>query len=186
MRKSIVLGLLALAFGVFGSSAVAGNIEDCEFLKDKNHPDYAPSLYGLCVAWHNADEDDKDALADKFFDRAGFEVPGSEPPGSEIPPEEPDFSCPCWSEVTFEDICALGAPSIVLPGVQVSFNDGITFEGFLSPTGTMACRHTVEEPVGYNVLDILITTLTAEEALDCQAERDIISVLYLDPLCTDQ
>jgi hypothetical protein len=179
MRKSIVLGLLALAFGVFVSPVFAGNVEDCEFLKDKSHPDYAPGLYGLCVAWHNADENAKDELADKFFDKAGFEVPGSGDP------EEPqDFYCPCWAEVTFADICALGAPVAVTPGVQVAFSNGIIFEGFLSPNGGTVCRHTVQTLPGNEVvLDNLITTLSAEEALDCQAERDIIAALYLDPLC---
>jgi hypothetical protein len=180
MRESIILGLLALAFGIFGSTAFAGNVEDCEFLKDKSHPDYAPGLYGLCVAWHNADEDAKDELADMFFDRAGFEVPGSDEPE-----DPPDFLCPCWDELTFEDVCALGAPLTVTPGVQVQFNDGITFEGFLSPNGSTACRHTVQDlSDGSFLLDELILGLDAEAALDCQAERDIISVLYLDPACT--
>ena len=181
MRKSIVLGLMALAFGVFTVPAFAGNVEDCEFLKDKSHEDYAPGLYGLCVAWHNANEDAKDGLADKFFDRAGFDVPGSEDPDDE---EEQDFYCPCWEKVSFADICALGMPAIVTPGVQVAFDDDITFEGFLSPDGLARCRHTVRVD-GIVELDIENVELTAEEALDCHAERDYIGVLYLDPICTN-
>ena len=179
MRKSIVLGLITLSFGIFGATAFAGNVEDCEFLKDKSHPDYAPGLYGLCVAWHNADDNAKDQLAEKFFDRAGFEVPGS----VDEPEDPQDFYCPCWSDVTYEDICELGLPT-VRAGLDVSFNDGIVFEGFLSPTGGVACRHTVQSlPGGEFVLDTLILNLSAEEALDCQAERDIIGTLYLDEIC---
>jgi hypothetical protein len=176
MRKPIVLGLLALAFGVFVSPAFAGNVEDCDFLKDKSHPDYAPGLYGLCVAWHNADENAKDELADKFFDKAGFEVPGSGDP------EEPqDFYCPCWAEVTFADICALGAPANILGG-QVAFDDGIIFEGFLSPDGTTVCRHTVRV-LGVVELDNFILNLDPEVALDCHAERDMIATLYMTEYC---
>jgi hypothetical protein len=179
MRKTVVLGLIALAIGVFGDAAFAGGVEDCEFLKDKSHPDYAPGLYGLCVAWHNADEDAKNELADKFFDRAGFEVPGS---GDVDDPQ--DFTCRCWSEVTFEDICALGAPLLVKPGRSVRFTDGITFEEYLSPDGSTACRHVIQAlPNNEYLLDTLILTLSPEEALDCRAERDIIGTLYLDPNC---
>ncbi|HEX6092260.1 MAG TPA: hypothetical protein VFZ07_02850, partial [Dongiaceae bacterium] len=73
MRKLFAVGLLALSSGFIANTVFAGNVEDCEPLKQSGQK----SLYGLCVAWHNADEDAKDAIAEKFFDRAGYDVPGS-------------------------------------------------------------------------------------------------------------
>jgi hypothetical protein len=176
------LGILALTLGGFSSSLLAGNVTECDFLKDKDSESYNPGLYGLCVAWHNADANAKDALADKFLAKAGFPVPGSEDPEP-----EPDFYCPCWSEMALEDVCALGSPLVadVSPGSSgiVTFVEGITFEGFLNDTGVTSCRHTIMVG-GTTFLDTLETSLSSEEAADCQAEIETIATLYMDPLCT--
>jgi hypothetical protein len=95
MRNVVSLGLLALSMGFIANPALAGNVEDCEPLKQSGQK----SLYGLCVAWHNADEDAKDAIAEKFYERTGYSyrVPGSE---TREPDPEPDpVVCPCTDGV---------------------------------------------------------------------------------------
>lgn len=180
MRTLVSLGLLALSLGSFTNIAFAGNVEDCESLKQTGQK----SLYGLCVAWHNADEAAKDGLAAKFFDRAGFPVPGSEDPEP-----EPDFTCPCWSEVTFADICALGAPvfsEINTVYGDVGFIDTIAFtiEGFGGDTGELACAHTIQDlTTGNFLLDNTEADLTEDEALDCLAEVSVIGTMYLGGGC---
>ena len=180
MRKLVVLGLLALSMGFLANTAFAGNVEDCESLKQSGQK----SLYGMCVAWHNADEDAKDGLAEKFLERAGYPVPGSD--GEE---PDPDFVCPCWSDVTFADICALGAPAfsdIALTYGDVGFLDTIAFtiEGFGSDTGELACAHVIQDLlVGGYVLENVVTGLTEGEALDCLAEVSAIGTMFLGGGC---
>ena len=181
MRKLFALGLLALSMGLLANTAFAGNVEDCESLKQSGQK----SLYGLCVAWHNADEDAKDGLAEKFLDRAGYPVPGSE---DEEP--DPDFDCPCWSVVTFADICALGAPvfsDIALTYGDVGFLNDIAFtiEGFGTDTGELACAHVIQDllPGGGFLLENIVTGLTEDEALDCLAEVSVIGTMFLGGGC---
>lgn len=171
MRKWILPGLLALTCGILTNTALAGNAEDCDVLKDKDSDSYAPSLYGLCVAWHNANENAKPGLADKFFDRAGFEVPGSEIP---VPDPDPtsDFECPCWAEVSLDEVCALGSPdSIINIGdfTRLKWDyDSILFEAAVTETysGDMidpGCAHTII-------------------ANDITGERFLYNVYELDPI----
>lgn len=186
MRTRVLLGLFALSCGMFAHSALAGNVADCDVLTDPDDPQYAPKLYGLCVAWHNANEKAKPGLADKFFDRAGFEVPGSVDPE----PEPNDFECPCWSDVTIEDICALGAPSsVVSVGIftRVFWDyESIEFEASVRETysgDTMdpACAHTIiaNNASGERFLyDVRSLDNMETEAAICLMEADTIAGLY--------
>ena len=54
MRKLVSLSLLASSFIMFSTTPFAGNVEECEFLKDG---DYTKGLYGLCIAYYNAGND---------------------------------------------------------------------------------------------------------------------------------
>lgn len=101
MRKLISLGLCALMLMLFSGQVFAGNAEECNYLKDKTDPDYAPGLYGLCIAWHNADDEAAAALAEKFFERAGFPVTGRIVDDGNDP-----FVCPCWDIDVLENIVA--------------------------------------------------------------------------------
>jgi len=130
MRKFFALGLLALLLGLFSISAFAGNAAECDYLKDKEdnpeHPDYEyqPGLYGLCIAWHNADEEARVALGEKFLERAGFEVPGS----------ESGLQCPCWKGVVLEDIEGQASPFFCDDGsvVWASFQSGPVLREFIA------------------------------------------------------
>jgi hypothetical protein len=100
MRKLISLGLLALLLSVLASPAVAGNVPDCEYLKDSE----VKGLYGLCIAYHNAsDESTKKRVLDNFdkkVKKAGLLEPLPKMPGLVELPQEPDpdpqdVTCPC-------------------------------------------------------------------------------------------
>lgn len=182
MRTFVSLGLLVLSLGFSVSTVFADGVADCEPLKQGGEK----SLYGLCVAWHRADEEARDTLAAKFFDRAGYPVPGS---GGSDP--EPDFTCPCWDTLSFQDICALGEPAmqLIVPGLSVVWFDGIvefTTELLSGSTSTSGCAHTVTYPSGEAILEVLMGDLSADEALDCEAEAAVIADLYLDPICTGE
>ena len=98
MRKIVTLGLLALVLGLVSSSLFAGNVDACEAIKGEK------SLYGLCNAWHNADnENAKRKILDSFNRRAAalagpggraIEMPGMSGSG---------FSCPCWAGVELDE-----------------------------------------------------------------------------------
>lgn len=158
MRTIVHLGLFALLFGLFSISAIAGNADDCNYLKDKNfnsqYPDYEyqPGLYGLCVAWHNADVQAKVDLGLKFEARAGFAVPGSSPPVVDDPivtePTQTVLECPCWAGVVLEDIanhtqeswCSLEGGSMV----WAEFSSYPYFQTFVTatyPEGDGACYY---------------------------------------------
>jgi hypothetical protein len=182
MRTLVSLGLLVLSLGISVTAVFADGIADCEPLKQSGEK----NLYGLCVAWHSADEEAKDALAAKFFDRAGYPVPGSSGPDP-----EPDFNCPCWDTLSYEYICALGEPTLQLhfPGISVVWFAGViesTTELFSGSTDTSGCAHTITYPSGAQLLEVLMGGLTADEALDCQAEAAVMADLYLDPICTGE
>jgi hypothetical protein len=113
MRKLISLGLLALLLGFLSNAAFAGNVDECEFLKDKSQPGYVPGLYGLCVAWYNAsangDQQAIDEIAAKYFEKSGGDtLPIS---GDPVGGDEPVFTCLCWTDLTVTHLCALGAVS---------------------------------------------------------------------------
>ena len=194
MRTPVILGLLALSISFFANTAFASSVEDCEPLKQSDNK----SLYGLCVAWHHADDEAKDALADKFADRAGFELADFLAPPSVPEPEpepEQDFFCPCWSQLSFADICALGAPKSVtrFPGMLTAVRFAgevemtVTTEAFSGDTLLKACAHTILSDVsGEAFLQDVIGGLSNDEALDCLAEADFIAVLHLDPICTGE
>jgi hypothetical protein len=186
MRKLIYFGLFALSCGIFANSTLAGNVADCDVLTDPESDMFAPKLYGLCVAWHNANEKAKPGLADKFFDRAGFDVPGSGDGGG----DPADFECPCWADVSIVDICALGSPdSVVSVGVftRVFWDyESIEFEAsvretFGGDTLDPGCAHTIiaNDRTGEEFLNDVQSLIGMEtDAAICLLEADMIASLY--------
>lgn len=185
MRKMIALGLLALCLVGFSSATFAGGVEDCVDLKQSG----LKSLYGLCVAWHNADDDAKDFIAQKFRERFGEEVPGSEATLPDDPETGQDFYCPCWEEVSITDVCALGAPITANVGEGfglAAFRDLINFrlEGFGTNAGEAACAHSIQDMSDASyILLVSQTGLTFEEILDCQSEVEAIATMYISGNC---
>ena len=179
MSKLISLGVFALMLSIFSGQVFAGDAALCEPLKE----DQNKSLYGLCVAWHHADENARDRIADKYFDRSG----GLPVPGSEEPESEQDFFCPCWDEVSFADVCALGAPSFSLINIDpfapsmVAFIDS-QFELF--GTDSLSCAHVVQDLSGdIKFEDYGGNPLTDDEGLDCRSEIEAIASLFSGGAC---
>ena len=93
MRKIISLGLFALMLSIFSSQVFAGNHDACDELTDPDSDTWAPRLYGLCVAWHNADEKGRAAIEKNYSKRGGGTIPGSSA-----------FRCPCWGSLADEQV----------------------------------------------------------------------------------
>jgi hypothetical protein len=162
MRKIISLGLFALILSIFSSQVFAGNDDECENLKDKTHPDYAPALYGPCVAWHNADENVRDQILAKFVKKARTSLDNPGMPGWVGPadPKKPEgMTCPCWAGVVLDDvdkytpadICFLDTPSgdviffdDLVSASQTYVTDGINcahMAAYVDDSGTEVTRY---------------------------------------------
>jgi hypothetical protein len=116
MRKLVSLGLFALMFSIFSGHVFAGNVDLCEPLKDKTVDGYIPGLYGLCTAWHNADDAAKDRIAERFAAKGGGIIPGSDV-----------FDCVCWDVLSYDQVCKIAnSPT----AVAVSGKNAITFLDF--------------------------------------------------------
>ena len=89
MRKLVSLGLLASSFIMFSSSVFAGNVKECEFLKDG---DYSKGLYGLCIAYLNTtNAKAQEKILANYRKKAGPDDPVM--PGT----ERQVAPCTCWS-----------------------------------------------------------------------------------------
>ena len=180
MRKIIYLGLLAVTLTLLSGHALAGNESDCDPLIDPNSNQYAPNLYGLCVAWHHADEDTKDKIAENFRRRSG----GKAVPGSS------DFSCSCWRNLSYGEVGMVlvdGSPT----ELSVSFCDVSEFnsndrlflrgsgytQGFSAgfSNGAYGCAYLLADPeeITYSIME-----LTDGEARVCRQELQGIALLY--------
>jgi hypothetical protein len=122
-------------FMLFSGQVFAGNADECDYLKDKNNPDYDRGLYGLCIAWHNADDEAAAALAEKFFERAGFPVTGRVVDDGNDP-----FVCPCWDVDVLENIIACSGYTEILSSMDSSEDEsGFDLVWFInSGTNVMA------------------------------------------------
>lgn len=116
MRTPVSLGLLALSLAFFASTAVAGNVEQCEFLKNKSDPVYSPGLYGLCIAYTSADsENARLRISDNYDARNQNNAPSLEQIFAEASRQA--FSCICWNSLAFTAACTLANDaSMALPG----------------------------------------------------------------------
>ena len=163
MRKIVTLGLLALLFGFLSNVGLASNSDACDVLKDPEHVNYAPTMYGLCVAWHNANEDNKDKLFDKFQERAGFPVPGS-------------AGCPCWGATELQTTCSLdyhgGTYNIAGNFGVAQFTDAlVTFNQIPS----LGCTYVDNYDNGDGITDTKFSPTTPSEAVICLA--DIVALV---------
>ena len=192
MRKIISLGLFALMLSIFSGQVLAGNADEfCGPLKNKGADDYMPGLYGLCVAWHNADEKAKVKIGDKFYARAGFEVPR---PIIKEPEPDSDFSCPCWDTFTFKEVCELGKPTAALSvsgkSAAVAYLDTSTYVAELFGAGISVvaeegnvCEHGFQDLFSQ---EFDPSTYDREERLEdeefeaCLAEAEAMFTLYLE------
>jgi len=133
MRKIISLGLFALMLSMFSSSAFAGNVEDCEFLKDGN---YSKGLYGLCIAyWNTTNAKAQEKILANYDKKAGPDDPVM--PGT----EDEVVPCTCWSgdhvieAILSEEISPINyICNAAGTGVEMSVNDRNTWTFFANET----------------------------------------------------
>jgi hypothetical protein len=191
MRKIISLGLFALMLSIFSGQVLAGNADAsaCKNLKDRNLDDYVPALYGLCVAWHNADENARDQILANFMKKAGTSLDDPGMPGWVDPNkrDEPEvMTCPCWAGVVLEDvdmytpadICFLDTPS-----GDVIFFDDLVSASQTYVTDGINCAHMAAyvDDSGTEV-----TRSSAMQGLDdaaqqaCITEMDDLVSMYFD------
>jgi len=190
MRKIISLGLFALTISMFTSQVFAANegVDACADLKNAGK-----GLHGLCVAWHNANDKHKDKFAAKFEDRAGFLLEDFLNPGS-----EPDFLCPCWTEISAEDVgkdaaagfCLIDDTDPGFIGDVVTFTDGPIgpFQGFNVTNGACLYEDVIVQPDGSETGLMNQADLDVDEEVSCRMEiRDIAEQNFGqvegDPVC---
>ena len=103
MRKVISLGLCALMFSLVSGQVFAGNVDECEKLANNI---YSKGLYGLCIAYHNAGNDNaRERILANYEKKAGPNDPPM--PGAGV-------ACPCWDADHLAAASLNGIPSACL------------------------------------------------------------------------
>ena len=98
MRKFITSSVFILLFILFSGSVFAGDVSDCDEVRGQK------GLYGLCVAYWQANPKHKEKFRTKFKEKSGgMEIPGVDPVVQEDPDAQGDDGetnpvvCPCWA-----------------------------------------------------------------------------------------
>jgi hypothetical protein len=102
MRKLISLGLLALSLSFLSNAAFAGEVAECEKIKDG----YTPGLYGLCIAYANAGNDNaRRRISDNYVARAQASDLTLDEIFTPVGAGDP-LECPCWTPLSLGDMTA--------------------------------------------------------------------------------
>lgn len=174
MRKRLTLGLMALALFTFCSPALAGNVEVCEPLKIKDD-DFVPGLYGLCVAWHNADDEAREIIAANYRRKSGgLEVPGSA-----------SFACLCWSDLSFDAACMIANEAEgVFPGSNaVTFLDTDLMIATGFGADSQECALQIVDLFNNVRLRDTLEAVSGPDAEACMAELAVIAELKGSSAC---
>jgi len=79
--------MLTILLSFLASPVLAGNVEECEALKGNA----SPGLYGLCIAYHNADSARaQERILNNYDKKAGPNDPPMPGTGDSVP-------CACWT-----------------------------------------------------------------------------------------
>lgn len=190
MRKLITSFVLILLFSLFSGAVFAGDKGVCD--ENKKALQKA-GVYGLCVAYQNADDADKPAIAAKFRERFGDDVPGFIPVSFPDPDPKPgqDFYCPCFARVSFADICSYGVPSAEFATIGGAIQGGFVF--FSLANGESVLFDTIEANCSYGHFDVDFlpideeyrsaeqgTPLMDDEPFACRADLEAIGTITAD------
>ncbi len=122
MRKLISSGVLAVLLSMLANTVFAGNVEECEALKDGA----SPGLYGLCIAYHNAGSARaQERILNNYNKKAG--------PGDPPMPGTGGVPCPCFTSEDLSNAGAAFACSVSSTGAGL---DLALYEGGLFQFGT--------------------------------------------------
>ncbi len=122
MRKLISSGVLAVLLSMLANTVFAGNVEECEALKDGA----SPGLYGLCIAYHNAGSARaQERILNNYNKKAG--------PGDPPMPGTGGVPCPCF---TSDDLINAGVPFACAISTSGTGLDLALYEGGVFQFGT--------------------------------------------------
>lgn len=137
MRKIITYSVFFMLFSMFSGPVLAGKVEVCEEIKDD--PVYK-GLYGLCNAYWNAEEEDREDILRNFNKKAGPEGPTM--PGIDDPvldpvgaPEPQTLACPCWPNAEI-DLGVDGLECQVQETFAIAVYDGGAIQYAIGGLGT--------------------------------------------------
>ena len=161
MRKLLASFVLFMLFSMGSGSAFAGQVDVCEDIK---HDPAYKGLYGLCNAYWNADsEQARESILKAFKKKAdplGLTMPGLD-----------SFACPCWSNLTKEDICEMGDALLISDGVDgfliLSVPDSSVSNWLTAFSSLGYCAHDMFEGLQDRVNLDEIFDLSPTEALGC-------------------
>ncbi len=168
MRNIVSAFVCVLILCLISGPVYAGADAVCEPLKgDKN----SKGLYGLCVAYYNAGNDNARARIRENYIRksGGDDVPGLKPE----PDPNPEAECPCWGEVELLEASCNHSLTFSADDRAVFDNNFINFFNF--PTSCAYSNSYTGAVIG------LPTSL--EESLTCQAGIDALINGTLLDLC---
>ena len=186
MYRIATTGLLIALFTLFSPTTFGGQIAVCEEIK--KDPAYK-GLYGLCNAYWNADEEDREDILRNFERKAGPDGPGM--PGLE---DNGFFDCPCWDDVSYQQVCSLGVPNSDLEGDSVYSDffivpgdEGVVQRIFSFNSSPGECWYFIQDnlngvlqPPHYTKSN---NSLNSETDGLCRAEVFEIATLNEDPIC---
>ena len=182
---SVIFFALSCLFAPALNAQELSDQELCGFLKDVKE---FKQLYGICIAYQNADEDGKEDLI-RIWDKrvSDLGLPPDEEP--QLPNRLPNFvnlSCPCWSNFNPELICGLGQldSSAASDGI-LFFED---FSGAVQVSHAFAafepnfCSYLATEQGNESepLADVTRYDLESTEAIQCRTE---ILVMAADDYC---
>jgi len=202
MRKFTLILISAVVLSIMAVPAFAVDTSECDQFK-KGEDNYQPGLYGLCVAYQNADEDGKEDIFDNWNKKVGDDglpkLPGYPYPPDDAElacPEDQDFCCPCWSDLQLVDICPMGVPTTV----NLAENATVEFFNFdtmyidtfylVEETEPASCTY-VNQEIYFDATGLVfypsefvdIPDLNSVESAYCRAEIEAIAAMYMSALC---
>ena len=166
MRNLVFLGLLALSLSFFANPVFAGDVGDCESIRD--NPNRA--LYGLCVAyWNTTNAVAREKILANFEKKDADEIgmPGLPPVGGSLFVE-----CSCWLQddhvaammtdpnvaydMGFCNVPGTESEAVFFNGFDIQFiadADGCEFvhpedgvaQSYSSPEAALTCRAQIHE-----------------------------------------
>jgi hypothetical protein len=211
MRNFLAICLFLAFCSAVMSPVYAGDTADCDEFKrtpEFFNPEYK-GLYGLCVAYQNASEEDKEDIFNNWQKKVGDDglpqLPNYPYPQDGECADEDEFCCPCWADLTVTQLCSLGSVRVsgtfIDDGYQgyVNFLDVEDAPEFPESTDsvgfyTMAdnCSYVVQD-ADNNELDksvrdaddplIQIPAASMYEVSNCRAELEVIATISSDD-CT--
>ena len=194
MRKFTFFLVPVILLILMAVPAFAGDKSICTPFK-KGEPNYLPGLYGLCVAYQNADEDGKQDIFKNWQKKVGEDglpqLPGfpyPEEPGDGDPPvdENEIVACPCWSaEHLLAATCQYNLTSSFVDGFfdfaqydsgNVLFVADATSD-VMQPNGSCLYQN------AYDPESNALLSVTVEESETCHADVALLANEALLDLC---